>query len=191
MTILFPGVAESVGAPSTSVKNAAVAAQAPVAATRTYITGSQLAVPNGGLSVGSKFKFKLAIAKTAAGSATSTFDVAIGVNGTVADAAAVSFVKPAGTAAADEAVVTVEGTVTAISKTAGGIVAEFVLAHNLEVTGHALTPNVVLSSIVTNADTSLADALFIGLCVTTGAADAITIHYAEAELSALTTGASG
>lgn len=187
MTILFPGVAEST-VPSTKVTNSAVPAQA-IASTRTYVTGSKLAVPNGGLSVGSKFKFKVAVGKTAAGVAASIIDVAIGLLGTTADAATVSFTTGTQTAAADEAVITVEGTITAISATAGGVNAEGVILHNLAATGFAATQAVVANSAVANADTSLATAQFIGLCITGGAANVLTAHLVSAELSDVTTGA--
>lgn len=187
MTILFPGVQEAT-APSTKITNSAVPAQA-IASTRTYVTGSKLAVPNGGLQVGSKFKFKVALAKTAAGVAASTFDVAIGLLGTTADAATASISTGTQTAAIDEAVVTVEGVITAISATAGGVNAEGVVLHNLAATGFALTPVVVANSAVTNADTSLATAQYIGLCITGGASNVITARIVEASLDGVTTGA--
>lgn len=187
MTILFPGVAEET-APSTKVTNSAVPAQA-IAATRTYVTGSQLAVPNGGLQVGTKIKFKVAIAKTAAGTAASTFDIAIGLLGTTADAATASFSSGTQTAAVDEAVVDIEAVVTDISATAGGVNGEMVLVHNLAATGFAVIPTVVVNSAVTNADTSLTTAQYVGLCITGGTSNVITARIVSAELSGLSTGA--
>lgn len=181
MTILLPGsVQQSAPGAGLTVRNYSVAQQAVVAATRTYITGSQLAIPAGGLKVGSKIRFRLNMAKTAAGTAASTFDICFGTAGTTADTARVSFAKPAGTAAADEGFVTVEATVRSVSAT-GVVVGEFVLVHNLAATGHAVIPCVVVATVSAAFDNTLPT--YVGLCVTTGAADAITIEQVSAELS--------
>lgn len=181
MTILLPGsVQETAPGAGRRVVNYSVAQQAPAAATRTYITGSKLAIPEGGLKVGSKIRFKLNMAKTAAGIAASTFDICFGTAGTTADTARVSFAKPAGTAAADEGVVTVEAIVRSIGA-AGVVVGEFSLIHNLAATGHAVIPCVAVNTISAGFDVSAAT--FVGLCITTGAADAITIEQVNAELS--------
>lgn len=161
------------------VRNSSAVQQAIVAATRTYITGSQLAIPDGRLKVGSKIRFRFNMAKTAAGTATSTFDICFGTAGTTADTARVSFTKPAGTAAADEGWVTVEATVRSVGAT-GVVVGEFVLVHNLAATGHAQIPCVVVNTI--SAAFDVGAATFVGLCITSGASDAITIEQVSAEL---------
>jgi hypothetical protein len=93
-------------------------------------------VPQGGLKVGTRIAFKFNMTKTAAGTATSTFDISFGTLGTVADTARVSFTKPAGTAVADEAIVTIEAVVRSVSAT-GVVVGNFSMAHGLDITGHA------------------------------------------------------
>lgn len=165
-----------------------IAGQTPAATVRTYITGSQLSIPQEGLKVGTKLRWKLNMTKTAAGSATSTFDVAFGLAGTTADTAQVSFVKPAGTAAVDEGVVEIECTIASIGAT-GRVVGEFTLIHNLAATGHATTNGVVLQTVSAafdpNSGTLPGGAnkfpAYVGLCITTGAADAITITMVQAE----------
>jgi hypothetical protein len=164
----------------TIARNFSTAAQVLTAATLTYLTGSKLKVPFGGLQVGTKLRWRFSMAKTAAGTATSTFAIVFGTAGTTADTARVSFTKPAGTAAADEAFVTVEATVRSVSAT-GVVVGNFTLIHGLENTGHAVIPAVVLvttSAAFDNAD----EDLYVGLVATTGAADAITVHQMEAEM---------
>jgi len=160
--------------------NYSTAAQSIPAATRTYITGSQVTVPVGKLQVGTVFRWTFSITKTAAGVAASTYDIAIGTNGTTADTARVSFSKPAGTAVVDEGKIVIEAIVRSIGAS-GVIAAEFTLVHNLSATGHATVPAVVRSTISAGFDTTVAN-LKVGLCATTGAADAITVQTVLAEV---------
>jgi hypothetical protein len=164
----------------TIVRNFSTSAQVLTAEVPTYITGSQLKVPPGGLKVGSKIRFRLGLAKTGAGTATSTFAIVFGTAGTVADTARVSFTKPAGTAVADEGFVTIEATVRSVSAT-GVVVGNFVLVHNLASTGHATVPVVTLVTTSSGFPTNAED-LYVGLVVTTGASDVVTVHQIESEL---------
>ncbi len=161
------------------LSNYSVAAQSPAAATRTYITGSKIAVPKNKLQVGSCFEWTFNMTKTAAGSASSTFDIAVGTAGSTADTARVSFTKPAGTAAADEASVTIRAIIRTIGAT-GVMVGEFTLIHNLLDTGHAVIPCVVVNTVSAGFDMTVAD-LMVGLCITSGASDAITIEMVQAK----------
>jgi hypothetical protein len=193
MTILFPGVQEST-VPSTSVTTSAVNSQDLGSGTaRTLVTGSVLAVPNGGLQVGAKIKFRAVISKTGAGTASSTFDIGIGATGTTADAATVAFSTGTQTGVADAGVVDIEAIVTSLgtSTTTGHITGTGVLLHNLASTGLAPTPAVVVTDAITNADLTLADALFVGLYVTEGTGNDITVVSVGGSLSSLSTGASG
>lgn len=181
MTNLLPGSMQQYEPGSgLVVRNRSVAAQSLTAATPAYITGSQLKVPDTGLKVGSKIRFSLSITKTAAGTATSTFSIVFGTAGTVADTARVSFTKPAGTAAADEGFVVIEATVRSVGA-AGVVVGNFTLIHGLENTGHAVIPAVVLLTTSAGFDNDGTD-LYIGLVVTTGASDVVTVNQIEAEL---------
>lgn len=162
-------------------KNFSTASQAPAAATRTYIAGSALAVPTGKLQIGSCFRWTFDLTKTAAGVAASTYDICFGTTGTTADAARVSFTKPAGTAAVDTAIVQI----TAICRgplSASGIVAgNFSLVKNAaEIAGHCATPSVNLTTVSGAFDVTVAN-LIAGVCITSGAADALTIQMVMAE----------
>lgn len=158
-------------------------AQAPVAATRTYITGSQLPIPSIGLQVGTVLRWHFDITKTAAGSATSTFDIAFGTAGTTADTAQVSFTKPAGTGAADEGWIDIECVIRAVgAATAGVAVGEFRLIHNLSATGHAQIPCVVVNTVSSGFAITPSLVTSVGICITTGASDAITINQVSAEV---------
>lgn len=177
MTTLFPGVDRGA---KVRVGNRSVAQQAITAATRTYITGSALTAPIGGLKVGSIFRWRFNIAKTGAGTATSTFDICFGTAGTTADTARVSFTKPAGTAVADEGLVEVNAVVRTVSAT-GVVAGEFTLIHNLAATGHAQIPCVVVSTISSGFDNT-AEAIVAGICLTSGASDVITVELVDSEL---------
>jgi hypothetical protein len=185
-TIQFAGLdkhlkaKDSTGFVQSYWSNHSVTSQAPTAATRTYITGSQIALPAAGaLQIGSKFRWRFNMTKTAAGTATSTFDVAFGTAGTTSDTAQVSFTKPAGTAAADEGFVEIECIVRGPLSASGVVSGEFSLIHNLSATGHAQIPCVVVNTVSSGFDVTAAT--YVGLCITTGASDAITIQQVNAE----------
>lgn len=180
MTELLPGV--QMGSPSPGnlkISNYSGTQQQPAATTRTYINGSGLKIP-GGLKVGTRFRWRFNMTKTAAGTASSTIDIAVGAAGTTADTARVSFAKPGGSAAADEGVCTVEATVTAVDASTGKIKGEFTLGHNLASTGHATIPFVAVYAASANFDNTAND-LYVGLCITTGASDVISIEWVTAE----------
>lgn len=155
-------------------KYVSVASQSPAATTRTYITGTQVALGSKKLQVGSAFRWRFNITKTGAGTATSTIDVAFGTAGTTADTARLSFTKPAGTAVIDEGIVQIDCVIRSIDAATGTAVAEIEVGHNLATTGHMaqqqFIANVVSSSFDTTAPT------FVGVCLTSGASDAITIQ---------------
>jgi hypothetical protein len=166
--------------PIVPVNNFSVASQAPAAATRTYIIGSNIAVPVTKLQIGSMFKWQFDITKTAAGTAASTFDIAVGTAGTTADTARVSFTKPAGTAAIDAGRIIIEAICRGPLSASGILVGHFTMTHNLVATGHAVIPCVDVTTISAGFDVTTAG-LIVGLCITTGAADAITIQQVMAQ----------
>src|SRR6266568_2090483 len=154
----------------------ATGAQTPAATVRTYIAGSAIAVPTGKLRIGTFFKWQFDITKTAAGSAASTFDIAFGTAGTTADTARVSFTKTAGTAAADVGMVNIAAVVRGPLSAAGVVSGNFHLSHVGGATGllgHCVEPNVDVNTISAGFDVTVAG-LIVGICITTGASDAIT-----------------
>lgn len=181
MTMKLPG-SQQASPPGAGnvVRNFSVASQAPAAATRTYITGSALAVPKTKLKAGAILRWKFNMTKTAAGTAASTIDIAFGTAGTTADTARVSFAKPAGTAAVDEGTVIIEAVVRSVGA-AGVVVGQMHMTHNLAATGHATIPCVDVNTVSAGFNNA-ADDLIVGLCLTSGAADAITIQQVTAEL---------
>lgn len=178
----FSGQAAGSGQVGGEVRSFSTAAQTPAAATRTYIAGTALQIPQTGLRVGAMLRWKFNITKTAAGVATSTVDIAVGVAGTVADAAVLSFTKPAGSAAVDEGTIEIECLVKAIGA-AGSIVGEFTLVHLGNTTGHATVPTVLINATSGSFDTTVGGGfpVTVGVCLTSGAADAITISMVRSE----------
>lgn len=67
----------------------------------TYLTGSDIIVPNHGLQALTTFHWRFSCSKTGAGVAAATFIIRIGTAGSVADAARLTFTLPAQTAVAD------------------------------------------------------------------------------------------
>ena len=180
---LLPGLKSEINpGVGLEVRNFSVAAQVPTDTTREQIVGSQLLVPPSGLKVGSKIKFVLDITKTAAGSAASVFDISFGTAGTIADTARVSFTKAAGTAAVDNGKIVIEAIVRNISSTAGVVVGQFTLTHNLAATGHSQLPTESVTTVSGSFDNA-GQELFIGLNITMGASDAMTIQMVEASLT--------
>lgn len=160
------------------VSNFSVTSQAPAATTRTYIIGSALPVPVNKLQVGSCFEWTFNMTKTAAGIAASTFDICVGTAGTTADAARVAFTKPAGTAAIDQGTVTIRAIVRTIGAT-GVMVGDFVMTHNGNTVGHATVPCVNVTTVSAGFDMTVAN-LIIGVCITSGAGDSLTIQLVQA-----------
>lgn len=153
---------------------ASLEAQRPPAALRTYLAGS--AVPVRQLQAGSGFLWRLAVSKTAAGVAASTYEVVVGTTGSAADATILSFQKPAGTAAADEGWVDIMAT----CRGPQGLVGQFRMGHNLASTGHLVIPQAVVNNISAPFDIAVPN-LFVGLCVTSGLADVLTFQMVQAE----------
>src|SRR3989304_3965175 len=118
--------------------------------------------------------------KTAAGTAASTYDIAVGPAGTTADTARVSFTKPAGTAAADQGTIIIMAICRGPLSASGVFAGDFSLTHNLSATGHAVIPCVNVSTISGAFDVTTAN-LIVGVCITSGASDAITIQMVQAE----------
>lgn len=161
------------------LQNFSTVSQAPAAATRTYITGTNFKVSSTKLQVGSQFRWVFNMTKTAAGIAASTFDIAVGTAGTTSDTARVSFTKPAGLGTVDEGVVTITACVRTIGAT-GVMVGEFSMIHNGNTTGHMVIPCACVNTISAGFDMTVAS-LQVGVCITSGAADAITIQTVQSE----------
>ncbi len=99
-----------VGTPATT-------AQSLTASAANVATGSLVQLPTSNLSVGSRFRFKICVDKTAAGTATWVVALKYGTAGTTADAAVASWTSGTNTAAIDQATLVIEAVVATLGAT--------------------------------------------------------------------------
>lgn len=165
---------------ASEVGNYSFTSQAPAASTRTYISGSAITIPDTKMKIGSKFLWKFNLTKTAAGTASSTIDICVGTTGTTSDTTRLSFTKPGGSAAADEGFCIVEAICRGPLSASGIMVGEFVMYHNLASTGHMIIPVACVNTVSSTFDVTTTN-LIIGLCITTGASDAVTVQQVTAQ----------
>jgi hypothetical protein len=162
------------------LSNWSVADQQINAATSALLTGSLLTIPVGKIQIGSIFKFKLHLSKTAAGTAANTFIVRLGTAGTISDAALITFTLPVGTAVIDtgeiEITITIRGPLTSSCIAQGALK----LSHNLSTTGLANVPNVCLKVTSGTFDPTVAD-LKMSVSCTTAASTVLTFQQVIAE----------
>ncbi len=161
------------------LNNYSTAAQSLVAATRTYITGSQLAIPTNKLQIGTMFRWTFDVTKTAAVTGITTIDIAFGTNGTTADTARVSFTKPGGNGAADCGRFVIEAVVRGPLSGAGIVAGHMGMTHNLQTTGLAVIPFIDVTTVSGAFDVTTPT--YVGVCITSGGADAFTIQTVTAE----------
>lgn len=86
----------------------ATAAQSLTAASANVVTGTLVQLPTSNLKVGSRFRFNIALEKTAAGTATWSAVMKYGTAGTTADAAIATWTSGTNTAAIDQALLHIE-----------------------------------------------------------------------------------
>lgn len=131
----------------TNPNNISTSNQTPAAGTDTILTGSTITIPPSKIKIGSRFRYSITIAKTAAGTVASTFTFRIGTNGgTTADTAVLTFSTGTGTAAIDtgefELDIVCRGPLTSSAIFQGTLI----LTHNLSVTGWSTTGVCVAST---------------------------------------------
>jgi len=150
----------------------------------TYLTGSSIALgPVSPLKIGSRYRLRFDVTKTAAGVATPIIIVRFGVAGTVADAARLTFTFNAQTAVVDNGQFDLELLFRSVGA-AGVLKGLGTLRHNLAVTGlGSVNPAGFQQLNVTSAgfDMTVANSI-IGVSVNGGAAAAWTITLASSEI---------
>lgn len=147
----------------------------------TYLTGSGLVIPAGlTLQVGTTFRWRMFMTKTAAGVAAPIWVVRVGTAGTVADAAILTFTGPAQTAVIDTG--TVEITAVLRNVGAAGILAGgLLLSHNLAATGFANIAQPTLQVTSAGFVTTTAN-LIVGVSINPGAAGVWTHQVVQSEM---------
>lgn len=168
------------------VKNLATPASVPAAATEAVLTGSQIVLP-AGLQVGSRFKWRVVLTKTAAGTGNSvikiktntTSVVAVGTTGGAATAVTLTF-PVAETAAIGSAYVEIEAVVQTINATTGAMVARLLATSTVgAAVGFSNQQVAALSGNIATDGTIQS----VGLTITSGAADAVTVNYVDTEFA--------
>jgi parallel beta-helix repeat protein len=164
--------------------NGSTATQGVSAGADTYVTGSDLLLPTGGLqgptsgaTNGTKITWKVVMSKTAAGTAASTFTLRMGTNGTTADSSRCTFSTGTATAAVDGATVYITAYTTA-GGASSTLNCSMSLTHQLPDTGFADAPVVQTYSTAGSADSTTAGTK-MGLSFNAGTSSVITIQSVE------------
>ena len=177
-TIVTPSI-------SSLAKNFSTAQVTAGYATDTYLVGSNIAMPTGGFLAGARYRCMFDLVKTAAGTAQLTITLRIGVAGTTADAAILSFAFAAGTAAVDSGVVTIDAYFRTVgSGTSAVMVGECFVNHALAATGLISTGASGFGqlNVVSSGFDSTVAASIIGLSVNGGASFSGTNNMVRASL---------
>jgi hypothetical protein len=169
--------------------NASTGDQSPSANTLTYLTGSNITIPQGGVRAGTQFEWRMSLTKTNAGTAAPTFAVVFGTNGTTSDTARASFTLPIETAAVDTAQVTIFCTVRSVSGT-GTISCHLIMTHNgaqcvgfitiAACTSTNAPQSVDITTTSGTFDDTVANSI-IGVTVNSGASNAFTFQQVQAQ----------
>jgi len=135
----------------------------------TYLTGSGLLIPTAKMRVGTRFRWRLVMTKTAAGVAAPIWVIRVGTNGTTADTARCTLTSGSlQTAVIDTGWVDITAVIRSIGA-AGVMAAGLSMSHNLAATGFASIANVTLQNTSAGFDTTVAS-LIVGISVNPGAA---------------------
>ena len=162
------------------VYNQSSAAQA-LAASDTYVTGSDLLIPSFGLQVGSRIVWRISLSKTGAGTAAPVWTVRLGTAGTTADASQWAHTGVAQTAVAETGFYELVTTVRSIG--ASGVLQGTLTCARTggtAATGLASVPAAELSGAAASKD--WASGQKIGLSINAGASSAWTVTQVHATL---------
>lgn len=150
-------------------------------ATDTYLAGSVVTIPAGKIQVGTKYRCKFNVVKTAAGVAAPVISVRLGTAGTTADTARATLTYAAQTGVVDEGEIEVVVVFRAVGAAAGVIQAIGNLWHRLVTTGLNITATFT-SVKNTSAAFDSTSPTRIGLSVNAGTSAAWTIDLVEASV---------
>lgn len=174
------GAVETLG----DLDNVSVANVAAAFAADTYLAGSAILLPRSQPRIGTTYRCRFDMVKTAAGVAAFAINVRFGVNQTTADAARLTFTFGAGTAAIDTGIFEVFVHFRSIG--AAGVIAGMArCTHHLAATGLISTgasgTGIITNQVSAGFDTTVASS-FIGISVNGGAAFSGTNSIVQARL---------
>jgi hypothetical protein len=154
-------------------------------ATDTYLAGSNISIPTGGYIVGTRYRCKFDLVKTAAGTAALAIALRIGTAASIADTAICTFTFGAGTAAVDSGYINVDAHFRTVgAATAAVVVGECTIAHALAATGITTTgaSGFAQLNVVSSGFDSTVAATSVGLSVNGGTSFSGTNNIVQAEL---------
>lgn len=156
------------------------ATQSLTAGTNTYLTGSAITLPSGGLTTGTLVTWRIYASKTNAGTAASTLQLRVGTNGTTSDTQRCSnFSTGTATAAYDGATITITAYATAGGSSAT-LNCSMTLTHQLASGGFANTntPMVQVYNTATSFN-STTSGTKMGIAFNAGTSSVITVQKVE------------
>lgn len=146
----------------------------------TYLAGSNVLIPTGKIKVGTKYRCKFNVVKTAAGTAAPVITIKVGSAGTTADTTRVTLTQTVQTAVIDEGVFEIE----CVFRVAGAsaiLNAITSLGHRLAVTGLTTSNHSIIQALSAAFDVTPANQQ-IGVAIDVGASSSWTVHLVTAEL---------
>jgi hypothetical protein len=170
---------------SNIIVNTLTAAMGAVTASEFYVTNSNVPVPGGVVKVGMKFKWRIVVTKTGAGTAAPIVKVYVGTNGSLSDTARLTFTSSIlQTAAIDTGLFEIEVIVRSIG--ASGVIQGYcAISHHLAATGFLAQAGDLMQGASAGFDTTPANLQF-GISLTPGTSGVWTVVECDSECMALT-----
>lgn len=162
--------------------NVSVADQAIGASTTAYLTGSSLAIPQTLLKAGIVLRWQVSVGKSSAATATETIAIRFGTAATASDTARNSFTGDTETAAADEAIDTIQATIRGPIGASCVVEAFWMRDSNLNTTGFSNTTRKAQVRVATSAAFDITAATYVGLSIQTGASHSLTVRQVVSEM---------
>lgn len=147
----------------------------------TYLTGSNIAIPQHLLQAGATFRWRFVMTKSAAGIAAPTWNVRVGTAGSLADTSRLLFTGSAQTGVVDAGIVEIVA-ILRNTGAAGVLAGGLVLTHNAAATGFSTLNTEVFQVTSSGFDTTVAN-LIVGVSVNPGASGVWTHQVITAELA--------
>jgi hypothetical protein len=162
--------------------NASTSDQSIGASATAYLAGSALRF-DANPSIGTVLQWRISVAKSGAATATETWDIRFGANGTTGDTARNSFTGDTETAVADEALVDILCTIRGPISASCVAQALWCMDDNLTTTGFSNAARKAQVRVSTSAAFDITGLpLIVGIALTTGASHAITVRQVVAQV---------
>jgi hypothetical protein len=169
-----------------AANNASTASQTVTTTTTAYLNGSAISIPAGGLHAGTQFTWRIALSKSASGTATPSFIVKYGTAGTTADTSEITFTGPAETAATDTGYVTINVTVQSVNSSTGTWSGSMTMLHDSNEAGLIdVTQNMYVADTTSGSFNDTTSGAIVGIAVTAGASNTFTVQQVQTNTAGL------